>query len=362
MMLAVTVGNALKKRYGAQDYQTVRTALDEYVEAAGARLVALDDTNDMAALGLPAAAGAEPSTLLLSLRAARRALGAVDSILLVGGDGIVPHWKMQNPVTDRDIDLDNIVLSDNPYGTDAETLDQYLAPPLAVGRLTDFPRGSAGDFVQLIHAATASRQGRAARSQALAVVNADWSGFSRQAASTLPGPIDWRLSPGYLMDRGRRADTDHEFLYFNLHGFDGAPEWKGYDSVQERFVTAVTPDAFDREYVSGSIVFAENCYGAQTVGRTPSNSCALRLVQQGAAFVGATGLAYGSHLAPNFFLDDADALARSFWSGLTAGVTLGESLRQARAAYYGDSNTPATNPFKRKTLLQFVLLGDPGWN
>jgi hypothetical protein len=164
------------------------------------------------------------------------------------------------------------------------------------------------------------------------------------------------------MDRGRRADTDHEFLYFNLHGFDGAAEWKGYDSVQERFVTAVTPDAFDREYVSGSIVFAENCYGAQTPGRTPSNSCALRLVQQGAAFVGATGLAYGSHLAPNFFLDDADALARSFWSELTAGVTLGESLRRARTAYYGDTNTPETNPFKRKTLLQFVLLGDPGWN
>jgi hypothetical protein len=109
-------------------------------------------------------------------------------------------------------------------------------------------------------------------------------------------------------------------------------------------------------------VFAENCYGAQTPGRTPSNSCALSLVQQGAAFVGATGLAFGSHLAPNFFLDDADALARSFWSEFTSGAKLGEALRRARADYLNDPNTPETNPFKQKTLLQFILLGDPGWN
>jgi hypothetical protein len=86
------------------------------------------------------------------------------------------------------------------------------------------------------------------------------------------------------------------------------------------------------------------------------------LVREGAAFVGATGLAFGSHLAPNFFLDDADALARSFWSEFTAGAELGEALRRARLDYRDDSTTPETNPFKQKTLLQFILLGDPGWN
>jgi len=363
MMIAVTARKALEKRYGAQGYQQIRTALQAYAEVAGARLIALDDADDMNQpdLQLPPAGGTGPGALLLSMRAVRTVLGNVDSILLVGGDNIVPYWQITNPVTDRGIDPDLNVLSDNPYGTNTESLEEYLAPPLAVGRLTDFPRGSVADFVQLINATTASRQARSARNSSAAVVNADWSDFSRHASNALPAP-DWHLSPGYLLDGTRRADADREFLYFNLHGFDGVAEWKGYDNVQDRFVAAVTPDAFDQQYVSGSVVFAENCYGAQTVGRTPSNSCALRLVREGAAFVGATGLAFGSHLAPNFFLEDADALTHSFWREFVSGVALGEALRQARAAYLGDANAPETNTFKQKTLLQFVLLGDPGWN
>ncbi len=149
-------------------------------------------------------------------------------------------------------------------------------------RLTDFPRGSADDFAQLIGAATASRRTRTARDRSAVVANAEWADFSRQVAGALPAPVDWHLSPGYLMDRGRRADTDREFLYFNLHGFSGVAEWKGYDTVQQRFVTAVTPDAFDQQYVSGSVVFAENCYGAQTRSRTasqkrPRGVCAIRV-------------------------------------------------------------------------------------
>ncbi|MGD0569143.1 MAG: C25 family cysteine peptidase [Candidatus Sulfotelmatobacter sp.] len=361
MMLAVTVRAQLEGRYGSQGYQQIRTALEGYAEEASARLVALDDAEDMTAMNLPAVTGAEAGTLLLSLRAVRGKLGNVDSILLVGGDGIVPHWRMANPVADRGVDPDPNVLSDNPYGTDADSLEQYLAPPLAVGRLTDFARGSAGDFVQLINLATKSREARTQRSGSVAVTSIDWSDYSHQAAVALPA-VAWYFSPGYLMNRGHGADADHEFLYFNLHGFDGKPDWSGYDSIQERFVTAVTPDAFEQQYVSGAVVFAENCYGAQTPGRTPSNSCALSLVQQGAAFVGATGLAFGSYLAPNFFLSDADALARSFWSEFTSGAKLGEALRRARADYLNDPNTPETNPFKQKTLLQFVLLGDPGWN
>jgi len=363
MLLAVTVRKALEDRYQATGYQSIREALTAYAEAAGAVVVALDDADDMGGYGLPAALGGEPGSLLLALRSLRQKIGPLDSLLLVGGNDIVPHCQVANPVTDRGVDGDAVVLSDNPYGTDADTLDEYLAPPLAVGRLTDFPRGSADDFVQLLNAATASRKSRTVRSRtAAAVVNLDWSDFSREAASPLPAPVEWYYSPGYLMNRSRRADADREFLYFNLHGFSGVAEWQGYDSVLERFVTAVTPDAFDQEYVSGAVVFAENCYGAQTDGRTPANCCALRLVQEGAAFVGATGLAYGSHLAPSFFLDDADALAQGFWTGVTNGLQLGEALRQARQQYWADSHTPPSNPFKQKTLLQFILLGDPGWN
>ena len=361
-MLAFKVRNNLESRYQPAGYKKIRAALKTYVDTAGAALVALDDAGDMGAYNLPAALGTDAGGLLLSLRALCEAIGTVDSLLLVGGLSIIPHCQIANPVTDRGVDPDAVVFSDNPYGTDADTFDQYLAPPLAVGRLTDFPRGSVDDFVTLINSATSNRQARPTRYDAAAMVNTDWSDYSHYAASTLPAPVEWYFSPGYFLDRGRAAAADRRFLYFNLHGFSDVAEWKGYDSVQERFVTAVIPGAFDQQYVSGSVAFAENCYGAQTDGRTPSNSCALRLVQQGAALVGSTGLAYGSHLTPNFFLEDADALARSFWGEFTKGVELGESLRRARRQYLDDSHTPPSNPFKQKTLLQFILLGDPGWN
>jgi hypothetical protein len=222
MMLAVTVRGNLEGRYGSQGYQQIRTALESYADEADARLVALDDAEDMTAMNLPAATGADAGTLLLSLRAVRSKLSSVDSILLVGGDAVVPHWRMTNPV-DRGVDPDPNVLSDNPYGTDADSLEQYLAPPLAVGRLTDFPRGSTDDFVQLIESATKSREARTQRSGSVAITSMDWSDYSHQAAGALPA-VSWYFSPGYLMNRGHGADADHEFLYFNLHGFDGKPD------------------------------------------------------------------------------------------------------------------------------------------
>ena len=225
----------------------------------------------------------------------------------------------------------------------------------------DFPRGSTQDFLDLIATTVANRRAKPARNQSAVLVNADWAQFSQSVAAELPGP-DWHLSPGYCLDGGKQADTDREFLYFNLHGFTGEASWKGFDSVRGQFVTAVTPDAFDRQHVSGSVVFAENCYGAETSGRTPSNSCALRLVREGAQFVGATGLAYGSHLAPGFFLDDADALAQSFWNHLAHDKEdIGNALKDAKSDYH-NNGVPESNPFKQKTLLQFVLLGDPGWS
>lgn len=362
MMLMVTSRRALESGYGADGYTKIRSTLDAFAEAAGAKLSALDDRDDMSGFGVQPAVGTDAGSLLLSIRSLKRAIGGIDSLLLIGGDNIIPFWQITNPVTDRSIDPDAVVYTDNPYGTDTESLEQYLAPPLPLGRLPDFARGTVDDFVNLIASATDSRKSRAIRQGSTALVNAEWSDFSKGAAGALPS-IDWHLSPGYSLNQTTQADANREFLYFNLHGFDGKPDWQGYDSVSDRFVTAATPAGFDRQYVSGSVVFAENCYGAQVSGRTATNSCALKLVNEGAAFVGATGLAFGSHIAPTFILEDADALAKSFWGEFAAsGSQLGASLAKARSDYLQGDSAISNNPFKQKTLLQFVLLGDPGWN
>ena len=130
--------------------------------------------------------------------------------------------------------------------------------------------------------------------------------------------------------------------------------------MQGQFFPVVSPGILQSQTLSGSVVFAENCYGAQIAGRSFANSCALALARQGAAFIGASGLAFGSFLSPRMFLQDADALASSFFSECAAGATVGSALAKARSDYLSGGSPP--DAFKQKTLLQFLLLGDPTWN
>ena len=366
-MLIVTMRGKLEKMYGSEGYDLVRGALNDYGTRANAIVLALDDGADMRPLGLNVAPGEDSGSILLAIRAARGRLGTLaDSLLIAGGDAVVPFFQMNNPVTDRVLDKDVVTLSDNPYGANDESAWEHLAPSLPVGRIAQLD-SDCQSFVDLIDSMAEATKGRAevGKPGAALVVNEDWIPYSQNVAASMPGPLDWHISPGYEMNSGTLADAGRRILYFNLHGFSGEPEWKGYSTSLKDFVAAVTPEAFTEDYVKGSIAFAECCYGAETNGRTADDSCALKLVSQGATFVGSTGLAYGSYLAPGFFLEDADYLGRAFFDGLKNGNSVGVALRDARRAYLYDANnenlTTAAWHYKQKTLLQFVLLGDPGW-
>jgi hypothetical protein len=164
------------------------------------------------------------------------------------------------------------------------------------------------------------------------------------------------------MNVATRQDAARRTLYFNLHGFTDDPDWKCYSTVQKDFVAAVTPDGLDRSCVAGALSFAECCYGGQIEGRSAEDSCALKLVQEGASFIGATGLAFGSYIASDVFLEDADFLARAFFEGVGVGQPIGLALRNARKLYLNDSveaRSGSVWQYKQKTLLQFVLFGNP---
>jgi hypothetical protein len=363
-MLAVTLRAPLERIYGAAGYLQLRAALDDLVALAGAQAVALDDSSDMGAFGLPAMATSDAGAILLSLRMLQHEMvSPVSSLLLIGGDEVIPFWQITNPVTDRAIDPDPVVFTDNPYGAQNDTREQYLAPSMPVGRIVDPARNSLQAFTDQIKLAKDNRQQRPVRTGAAVVVNEQWAGFSHQAAAALPAPVDFHQAPGYLMDSSNFNDSDREILYFNLHGFSGTAEWKGFDPIRGQYVTVATPRSFDQRFIGGSVVFAENCYGAEIIRRNTRNSCALQVLQQGGALIGSTGLAFGSHLAPGMFLEDADLLASRFFTHRCARrEELGAALQQARADYLANEDTPASDPFKQKTLLQFILLGDPGWN
>jgi len=362
-MLIVTARNPLQESYGSGGYGQIRTALDAWAAVDGDYVLAIDDPGEMQLVGFQAVANSQEDIQRAIRGVTQRYPTIAQSVLLAGGDVLLPFFSLDNPVLDRITDPDSKVLSDNPYGALADTWDEFLAPSLPVGRLAVPDNASVDDFITLLqtfpHRASVPAAGQPGTAL---VVNQDWADYSRKVAQALPEPLIWHLAPGYEMNAATRQDAARAMIYFNLHGFTDDPDWKCYSTVQKDFVPAVTPDGLDRSCVGGAISFAECCYGAQIQGRTADNSCALKLVHEGASFIGATGLAYGSYLASDMFLEDADFLARAFFGGVRAGQPIGSALSTARRLYLNDSVEARSGDvwqYKQKTLLQFVLFGNP---
>jgi hypothetical protein len=362
-MLIITARDPLVLRYGSIGYDRLRAALDTWAVVDADRVLAVDDPADMQNLGL-APGVSTPTGVQSAIREVyRRFPSLASSVLIAGGNSIVPFVPIPNPVQDRSVDPDNTVLSDNPYGALVDSLQEQLAPTLPVGRLAAPDAAPLNDFIALIEGLPHRAQGTTVGQPGSAlVINDDWTSFSGRVAIAMPEPQVWHIAPGYEMNSATRQDAARSVLYFNLHGFTGDPDWKCWSDVQRNFISTVTPDGLDRSCVGGSLSFAECCYGAQIAGRTADNSCALKLVREGANFIGATGLAFGSYIASDLMLEDADFLARAFFASVQGGQPVGSALRTAQKLYFNDAAEARSGDvwqYKQKTLLQFVLLGNP---
>ena len=358
-MLIVTQRQPLEQMYATSGYQQIRSALSR-LESPRDKVLALDDPEELRPLELNTASSSDQIKGTIRTLA-MQVPSLVDSVLLVGGGQVVPFFSILNPVTDRNVDPDPVVLTDNPYGSAADALEEYLAPSLPVGRLAVRDGAALGEFESAVQSLI-NRPPRAGQNGAAIFVNDDWIGYSQRVATALPGPQTWHVSPGYVADSSSEEDAGFQTLYFNLHGFNGDSDWKGYSTVQRQFVPAVNPGFIDRAFVAGALAFAECCYGAQIAGRSAQNSCALKFVQAGATFIGATGLAFGSYIASDFLLEDADFLVRAFFQAIRGGASVGTALMASRKAYLLDSSEARQGQAwqcKQKTLLQFVLYGNP---
>ena len=370
MLLAATLGSGMVSAYGAEGLARVQSAFNDFRRAApGARLAILDDAASMSRYGGPASDTSPPSLCAALARVVNIELPAKtpggnasenDGILILGGNEIFPFFNAPNPVTDP-IDTDVFVPTDSPYGARGSmNEDDWLNPAIPVGRICCGAGDSADSLCAIIEAMASYHQRMPARAGYVEFTNRDWQDASFSVITEMPGPGRLLISPDDVVTAANAVELDARFLYCNLHGFSGDPAWKGYDDVGRRFVTALSADSFSSDFIAGSFIYTEACYGLQTAGRTPASSCALAALAAGAAaVVGATGLAFGS-LPPGgpANLIDADALARGFFqAALGPNATAGGCLQQARDAFR--SSASGLDSFARKTLLQFQLLGDP---
>jgi hypothetical protein len=353
VLLVISSSIGLTAAYGAQNADMLRNALAQIsVSIPGARSLLLRSQPDAAQLyaELKASLGRQQIT----------ASHLNEGILILGDQRVFPSFIVANPVADREVDPDTTVLTDNPFGQfDWQSPADAMLPPTAVGRLAAGVDQPAFALKSLLDAVVNRHSQPALRAGYVEVTTRQWQNASASVLSAIAPSAKVFVSPDQRIDARNASALNCKYLYCNLHGFLNSAPWYGYDNSLSSMTPALTPDAFQPAYVSGTIAFSEACYGLATAGKRTSASNALSLLASGAAsVVGATGLAYGTADPRGQTLVDADVMARTFFNTiLSGGISVGNALTTARQALRGTG--AGGDSFLQKTLLEFQILGDP---
>ena len=283
------------------------------------------------------------------------------SILILGGGEVIPYFRLPNPA----FDSDSSVFSDNPYGCPPKivSLEKCLLPQIPVGRMPD---GNGSDVGLLLGQIQAARE--AAMSLSTSPPSFQKSSFGYTAGIWKKASQEVWRGIGYtgsLKVCPPLSDADvtsawfnnRTFLYFNVHGSNAEPFWFGQDATT--FPKALSPAHVSRFCHERSMIVTEACYGAIEMDRQKETSIPLAFLSSGSACViGSTCTAYGAFTPP---VSEADLIALHFFRNVHKGVAFGMALVRARAqlAAVAVSRQGYLDEDDKKTLLQFVLFGDP---
>jgi tetratricopeptide (TPR) repeat protein len=379
----------LAQAFGEERFQRLDDAVIELVETIRAKpewsayRYYVDDPASVDAFGLTAVDPGNAWHIKLRLADLDAFLAKrgemIGALLIVGGDEIVPFHLLPN-TTDDD---DDVVPSDNPYGTLGEN---YFTPEWPVGRLPidkepellvellresayqhQTPQQTPNPFRRLL-------QWLKLRFDLITNKRAPSMGYTasiwRKASLAVYRAIG---EPGSLIISPPTAASDDmpvafapsALSYFNLHGLEDAAEWYGQrDPFKDEgpgpdFPIALRPQDVVNGGGAASVVFTEACYGANIAEKTSETALCLKFLSAGCrAVVGSTKVSYGSLAAP---LIAADLLGRLFWENINQGMTTGEALRSAKLTLASEMHRRQgfLDGEDQKTLISFVLYGDP---
>ena len=281
----------------------------------------------------------DPASLRSLLAAFEDKFLEIDYLTIIGGDEVIPFFRLPNPCEDDDV----YVLSDNPY---ASRDDEYLIPERAVGRIPS------PDWEFVIDQLRKQPSGRDAFGLSARI----WERASREVYRVVDEPDDLKLTPPVTIeDFVPSWLKDKQFLYFNLHGSEISPYWYGQEG--DEFPRAIGPEKTDG---ACGVVGSEACYGAYIIGKKIEESMALSLLknQNCLCLVGSTSIAYGPFEPPS---SEADRLIKYFFQYLVQGLDLGMALKSAKIDFARRKMRwkGFLDEDDQKTLLQFILLGDP---
>jgi hypothetical protein len=358
--LIITTSAQLRAAYGRVGEGRVLAAIARLIAARAARGVAsrlMLIEQGSAELGVAGAANVPAAIAALVAQVAQaveRAGDRLESLLIVGGPEIVPFNMAANPTF---YDGDDVVPSDCLY---AARNPFALLPEWPVGRIPS----AAGDDPDLLlrlleHAAVAQPADQLRHP--FGYCTAAWRRSSAEVYAVIDAPERLLVSPPTVASTLDRARLDGaRLLYCNLHGvIDGAP-WYGQRQNEGRLLLALRPSDLIGLDLRGAVMISEACYGAVIAGRDVDTSLALAFLSAGAAgFVGATAISYGPPSPP---AGEADLIALHLLRALKRpNTTLGAAFMAARMGMIRDTIAfqSTLDEDDQKTLLEFVLYGDP---
>lgn len=267
--------------------------------------------------------------------------GSIHIVLIIGGDRVVPFYRLPNPCEDDDA----VVLSDNPY---ASRDDDFLIPERICARIPDNRKI---DFIikQLNKSFTKFNK-------SFGITAYVWKEASKNVYRQIGDTKELKISPPTTSDNFNAGWLKNkDFLYFNLHGSAVAENW--YGQKNGNYPIALRPT----NIVSASgFVASEACYGAYIINKSEKNALSLKFLDQDdvIGFCGSTTIAYGPPVPPS---SEADLLVKYLFEYLKQGLSTGEAFKNAKIDFARKMirRHGFLDDDDQKTLLQFVLYGNP---
>ncbi len=268
------------------------------------------------------------------------------SFVIIGGNDIIPFFRLKNPAGD---DGDEIVYSDNPY---ASTDNDYFIPERSLGRIPD---GNNAEFLisvleNFINFKKDRRKGK------FGCTAFEWIKASKEVFKAINGKA-LKISPPVKSNNiESKWINKKKFSYFNLHGSEETKYW--YGQKGENYPVAFSPENLKEINCKNAVIFSEACYGANIINKSVSEAISLKFLERKAScVVASTKIAYGPSEPPS---TDADLLGKLFFKNVINKESFGVALVKAKQNFVVESSKKGyLDATEKKTLIEFVLYGDP---
>jgi len=376
LKLSLTHRGRLLAKYGAAGVAAIEQAVSKWQAKDAERgfrnlYLAVDDGAALKPFGVAPLKGAVTAAKVKVVVDRLCAKLAPDYLVLLGAQDVLPQFEVANPTLHEDGDTDAKVPTDNPYACSrpfvASKRASFLIPDRVVGRMPDLP-GADDPAALLAQLATASGwKSKKASSYAgdLLACCDEWVDAGRECVKAIgraPGRL--QVSPPATATGKAIRDRHRKLLHMiKVHGAELDAQF--YGQAGDSYPELLTSPSLTGRTRPGTVVGAMCCFGASFFD--PSDPAAVVpgalpipavYLQQGAfGFAGSTTTAWvgvGEMMC-------ADWIVTGFLKSFLGGASLGRAFLEAKQDFVNWIQKQGRSPdlAEEKTLLQFVLLGDP---